>query len=145
MLFLPGLQRVGLPFQEVVARARLLLGAGRARLVLDPVTRLGQLEVELRLPFDLLGAEKVRQVVVEQVFAARGRAVERLRQVLALGVERRTQTGRRRFVPVQEVVVTEVMEVSVARQTGTFFAVGAAVTRALVVTPAGDRRRIPSP
>lgn len=81
----------------------------------------------------------MRQVVVSQVFAGGGRAVQGLRQVLALRVERRTQTGRSRLVAVQEALVAEVVEVAVTREAGALFA-GGATTRALVVTPGGPER-----
>lgn len=110
MLFLcSGLQCVGLAFQEGVAAGLLLLmlllllllllrarGAGFAVAVFRPVSLVRQLwgrpqaEIKLCLAFDFFGTEEVRQVVVGQVFVGRGRAIEGLGHVLALGMERRT-------------------------------------------------------
>lgn len=67
----------------------------------------------------------MRQVVVGQVFVGGGGAVQGLGQVLALGVQRRAQAGRRRLVAVQETLVAEVMEVPVAREAGALLAGGA--------------------
>lgn len=103
MLFLCSrLQCVVLVFQEGMAAGLLLLlllrarGAGFAVAVLPPMSLVWQLwggsqaEIKLCLAFGFFGTEEVWQVVVSQVFAGRGRTIEGLGQVLALGVERRT-------------------------------------------------------
>lgn len=56
-------------------------------------------------------------------------------------VESRTQTGRRRLVAIKKTLAAKVMEVSVSREAGTFFAVGATAC-ALCVAPAGAKWQI---
>ena len=51
-------------------------------------------------------------------------------------MERGAQTGRGRFVAIQEALIAEVMEVPVAREAGALFAVGATACT-LSVTPGG--------
>lgn len=53
-------------------------------------------------------------------------------------VKSRTQTGRRRFVAIKKTLAAKVMEVSMSREAGTFFAVGATAC-ALRVAPTGAK------
>lgn len=53
-------------------------------------------------------------------------------------MERRTQAAGRGFVTVKETLTSEVMEVSVSGEAGTFFAVGA-TARALRVAPVWEK------
>lgn len=54
-----------------------------------------------------------------------------------------TQSGGRRLVTIEETLAAEVMEVSMSRQAGTFFAIGT-TARALRVTPDWAKREIVS-
>lgn len=106
--------------------------------ILGPVVKQlcggSQIEIKLSFAFGFFGTEQRGQVVISQVFVGGGRAIEGLGHVLGLGVQRWAHTGRGRFVPVEETLVAELMEVPMAREAGTFFSVGA-TARALSVTP----------